>query len=115
MLGPGVPGQVRLALNALPTAAQISGPPNRTRSRMAPEPESPEPVVVAPPEDPPEEPVVALPVPALVSAAAVAVPESKVAPTKAAITAERITKLVSLWSYGGAPVTPPPLKIAVYG
>ena len=84
---------MRFALNALPTAAQISGPPKMIRSSPAPDPDSPDPVVVAPPDDPPDEPVLALPVPALVSATAGTDTESNVVPSIAAITAERITNV----------------------
>ena len=94
ILGPAVPGQVRLALMALPIAAHSSGPPKRRVSSPVADPELPDPVVVAPPADPLDDPVVAVPepVPAVEETAAVAVvPVSKEAPTKAAITAERIT------------------------
>lgn len=103
MFGPGVPAQVRLALNALPTAAQSNGPPKMILSSSGPEPVPVEPVVVAPPEEPvlcaeplvmPADPVSAGRSIGVASRAAEAVPPdppSKVAPTRAARTAERFT------------------------
>lgn len=104
MTGPAVPAQLSVPPTALPRAAHNSGPPKSRLSKpfmAAPaDPVPEEPVVVAPPADP----VVSVPEPELdpvpgstaISAVAVPVaPASRVAPTKAAITAERITNLVS--------------------
>ena len=104
MTGPAVPAQLSVPSAALPIAAHNSGPPNSRDSKPAiaapVEPVPEEPAVVTTPADP----VVRLlesvldPVPGSTAISAVAVPVapvSRVAPAKAAITAERITNSVS--------------------